>query len=142
MFLLYFVGEGTRVDWEGYHTQYHLAWGLILINIGIIFSMNNITNGLEFMREEELAILPKTMFLVVSLVLYFIFLFALGLGHAKARCRKYDRLCMMTGVACVIFICLMFLLREQMVANIALTVLFVFVMFGMIYGYGKKISSV
>ena len=293
MFLLYFVGEGTRVDWQGYHTQYHLAWGLILINIGIqylfeyrelnsdpekkdyarhvlkmalilfvealiamadifwyratqtswlslvailfgicavmtvgqknsgeyldfphlseramlyvvfsfgemiiaissyfteefsarscyfalmcflivvglflsygvfydqiidrekdtnglmymllhigiIFSMNNITNGLEFMREEEIAILPKTLFLVISLVLYFMFLFSLGLGHAKARCRKYDKLCMMTALTGTLFILLMFLLRKQMVANIALTVLFVFIMFSMVYGYGKK----
>ena len=35
MFLLYFIGEGTRVDWQGFHTQYHVAWALILINIGV-----------------------------------------------------------------------------------------------------------
>ena len=116
--------------------------GLIymLLHIGIIFAMNNITNGLEFMREEEIALLPKVLFLVVSMVFYFIFLFALGLGHAKARCRKYDRLCLMTGAAGGVFILLMLLLRSQMTVNVALSVLFVFVMFGMIYDYGKKIS--
>ena len=35
MFLLYFVGEGTRVDWQDYYTQYHAAWALILVNIGV-----------------------------------------------------------------------------------------------------------
>lgn len=35
MFLLYFIGEGTRVHWEEFHLQYHLAWGLILTNIGM-----------------------------------------------------------------------------------------------------------
>lgn len=35
MFLLYFIGEGTRVHWEGYMLQYHTAWGLILVNIGV-----------------------------------------------------------------------------------------------------------
>ncbi len=112
----------------------------MLIHIGIIFAMNNITNGLEFMREEEIDLLPKVLFLVVSLVFYFVFLFALGLGHARARCQKYDRLCRMTGAAGAVFILLMMVLRSQMIANIALTVFFVFAMFGMIYGYGNKIS--
>lgn len=35
MFMLYFMGEGTRTDWQGYHTMYHIAWALILINIGV-----------------------------------------------------------------------------------------------------------
>ena len=35
MFLLYFVGEGTRQDWQAYHTQYNVAWALILVNIGL-----------------------------------------------------------------------------------------------------------
>ena len=35
MFLLYFVGEGTQTDWQTYHTQYHVAWALILVNIGL-----------------------------------------------------------------------------------------------------------
>ncbi|MBR7076724.1 MAG: low temperature requirement protein A, partial [Lachnospiraceae bacterium] len=26
MFLLYFVAEGTRTDWQEFHTQYHIAW--------------------------------------------------------------------------------------------------------------------
>lgn len=35
MFLLYFVAEGTREHWQSYHTQYHVAWALILVNIGV-----------------------------------------------------------------------------------------------------------
>ncbi len=35
MYLLYYIGEGTRVHWASYQNQYHLAWALILINIGI-----------------------------------------------------------------------------------------------------------
>ena len=35
MFLMYFIGEGTRADWQRFHTQYHVAWALILINIGV-----------------------------------------------------------------------------------------------------------
>lgn len=35
MFLLYFIGEGTREHWEVFHAQYHFAWALILINIAL-----------------------------------------------------------------------------------------------------------
>lgn len=35
MYLLYYIGEGTRVHWESYQPQYHTAWALILINIGV-----------------------------------------------------------------------------------------------------------
>ncbi len=35
MYLLYYIGEGTRVHWESYQMQYHIAWALILCNIAI-----------------------------------------------------------------------------------------------------------
>ena len=35
MFLLYFMGEGTRAHWEEFQLQYHIAWGLILVNTGV-----------------------------------------------------------------------------------------------------------
>ena len=35
MYLMYFLGESTRSDWHAYQAQYHIAWSLILINIGI-----------------------------------------------------------------------------------------------------------
>ena len=46
MFLLYFLGEGTRADWQGFHTQYHVAWALILVNIGLQYL-------LELPRQAE-----------------------------------------------------------------------------------------
>ena len=35
MYLLYYIGEGTRTDWYRFQNQYHIAWALILINIGV-----------------------------------------------------------------------------------------------------------
>ena len=35
MYLLYYIGEGTRLSWVLFRTQYHIAWALILINIGV-----------------------------------------------------------------------------------------------------------
>ena len=292
MFLLYFVGEGTRTDWQGYHTQYHIAWALILVNIGvqylierhqqrkrgedhrqslrmavillieaaivlsdivlfrmtgttwlslaailfgmgavmlfgqrksgslvdfphlseramlyvvftfgemiigissyfegdfslrstyfalmaflivvglflsygmfydhiidrekqtnglsymlshifIIFAMNNITNGLEFMQEEEIRLVPKLLFLIGSFVLFFGFLFALGSRHAKAHCGSYPQLCGKAALIGAVFLLLMILLRTQMLLNIALSAVFVFALFSMIYRYGKAMD--
>ena len=35
MYLMYFIGEATRHDWIAYKEQYHIAWALILANIGL-----------------------------------------------------------------------------------------------------------
>ena len=293
MFLLYFIGEGTRADWQAYHTQYHLAWALILVNIGmqyvieyrnhrdepevmrqirkmaavifaeaavvaadimvfktfqtswlslaailismavvtamgqkrgagyidfphlseramlyvvfsfgemiiaiaayfdgafscrstyfalaaflivaalflsyevfyddiidreketnglvymllhivIIFSMNNITNGLEFMREEEISLIPKMVFLIVSFILFFGALFLIGLGYAKAKFSKAKALFLYGTTIGIIFTVLMFVFRENMVVNIAMTVVFVYLMFLMIFRYGDRIRN-
>lgn len=116
--------------------------GYMLLHIIIVFAMNNITSGLEFMREEEVRLLPKMLFLIGSLILFFIILFALGDRHAKAKCRRYYRFCLKAAVIGVIFAALMMLFRAAMTLNIALTVVFVFAVFGMIYRYGRKLDEI
>jgi len=113
----------------------------MLLHIFIIFALNNITNGLEFMREEEILLIPKMLFLVGSFLLYFGFLFALGGKYTKSKCQKYNRLWLQAAATGIVFTALMLLLRTEMMINIALTALFVFVIFGMIYWYGKKIDK-
>ncbi len=39
MYLLYYIGEGTRLHWESFQNQYHLAWALILLNIGTQYAI-------------------------------------------------------------------------------------------------------
>ena len=46
MFLLYFIAEATHRDWEAFQNQYHIAWALILINIGIQYLI-------EYMRHPD-----------------------------------------------------------------------------------------
>ena len=99
--------------------------GFMLLHIIIIFAMNNITNGLEFMREETVSLLPKTAFLAGSFLLFFGFLFALGFRYAKARCSQYTRFCFRAAGLGILFTALMLLLRREMLINIALTVVFV-----------------
>lgn len=113
----------------------------MLIHIFIIFAMNNITNSLEFMREDEISLTPKLLFLIGSFIVYFVFLFALGFRHAKARCKRYNGLCLKAALMSVAFALLMFVFRNEMMINIAVSVVFVFVQFAMIYTYGKRMSS-
>ena len=114
----------------------------ILLHIFIVFAMNNITNGLEFMRENEISLMPKLMFLLGSLVLFFGCLFALGNRHAKSRCRKYNWLCFQAGAIGALFILLMLTLHKYMMINIFVTVVFVFAIFCLIYQYGKRLDTV
>ncbi|MBR6480014.1 MAG: low temperature requirement protein A [Clostridia bacterium] len=43
MYLLYFMGQGTRTDWVAFQAQYHIAWALILLNIALQYfiELNN-----------------------------------------------------------------------------------------------------
>ena len=113
--------------------------GYMLLHIFIVFAMNNITNSLEFMREEEIRLLPKLLFLIGSFVLFFGFLFALGNRHAKARCKHYVRLWLRAALLGALFAALLLLLREYMAIHIALTAAFVFAVFSLIYRYGRLI---
>ena len=38
MYLLYYIGEATRLDWERFQNQYHIAWALILVNLGVQYA--------------------------------------------------------------------------------------------------------
>ncbi len=115
--------------------------GYMLLHIFIIFSMNNITNGLEFMRENEIRIMPKVLFLIGSFLLFFTFLFVLGGRYAKKKCEKYKRLCLWAALPGVVFSALMLLLRNNMLVNIALTAVFVFTVFVLLFRYGRKMEA-
>ncbi len=121
LFLSYEIVYDHLVDREGdFDGMLYLG-----IHIFIIFAMNNITTSLEFMREEEIALLPKILFIVISIVAYYLFMFALK-GHLKKfdqpNKRYYIRLTVLTGA----FILLMVLLRSNMYVNIFLSVVYVY----------------
>ena len=137
LFLSYGVFYDRIVDRE----KETNGMGYMLLHIFIIFSMNNITNGLEFMREEEIRVLPKVLFLIGSFILFFAFLFVLGGRYAKTRCERYNRLCLWAALPCAVYAALMLLLRNNMLVNIALTVVFVFAVFTVLYRYGRKMET-
>ena len=113
----------------------------MLAHIFIIFALNNITNSLEFMQEEEVALLPKILFLTVSFLMYFAFLLLAAATHSKCGSPLPSRFYWtMLGLGAAFF-AVMLLLRENSAANIALSVVFVFAVFGLFYRYGKAVDG-
>lgn len=107
------------------------------LHIFLIFALNNISTALEFMREAEVALLPKTLFLTLSFVLYFSFLFVAG-RYAKDSCRVDARYILTFAGGAALFVILMLLLRTNMYANITVTVLYVFWIWMETYRWGKR----
>ena len=112
----------------------------MFLHIFIIFALNNITNSLKFMQVEAIELVPKMLFLLISFLLYFGFLFALGNGHAKKICSGYGGLWLRVTLLSVVFAVVMYLLRENMLLNIAVSVGYVFLIFAGIYSYGMRTS--
>jgi low temperature requirement protein LtrA len=112
----------------------------MMIHVFLIFALNNISVALEFMREEEIAVLPKTLFLTGSFVLYFIFLFLMGF-YAKQSCCFNKRLVLLLTGILISFVALMLLFREMMYVNIAITVVYVFLIFIILFIRGKRMEA-
>ncbi len=108
----------------------------MLIHVFLVFGMNNLTNALEFMREEEMSLLPKTIFLISSFLLFYLCLFAL-FRYAKRQMRLRREMFLLAGALSVIFAAGMLLLREQMLFNIAFSVVYVGSMFFLIFRFGR-----
>lgn len=109
----------------------------MLTHIFIIFSLNNITSSLEFMREPEIALMPKVIFLTVSIICYYFFLFMLG-HWAKRRCTISRRFIVKLAAVTVIFAAAMLLLRYNMWLNIFVTVMYIMLIVNVLYSTGVK----
>ena len=108
----------------------------MLIHIFIIFGLNNITTSLEFMRDAEIELMPKVVFLIISFLTFFVFLF-LTRRYAKKTCKPPLAFYLKMGGLAVSFIALMLLCRENMYINIAISVIYVYAAYGIIYRLGN-----
>ncbi len=112
----------------------------MMIHIFIVFGLNNITASLEFMHEEEVAIRPKMIFLVASMVGYFAFLFALG-RYAKVRCHINKAFMGKLWLLTLGFVVLMMVFMNVPRAHILFTVIYVWSVFAVFYRTGKKVAA-
>lgn len=112
----------------------------MLIHIILIFSLNNITTGLEFMREDNIALLPKMLFIVSSLLLYYFCILLLG-RYAKKLCGFNGRSAVIMIIYALAFSGLMLVFRSNMHLNILLTVIYCFTVFFVLYRLARKQKS-
>ncbi|MBR1660189.1 MAG: low temperature requirement protein A [Oscillospiraceae bacterium] len=103
----------------------------MMIHIGLIVSLSCITAALEFMREPEVNEIAKNVFLVASFLAYYFFLFLVG-TYAMPGFRADRRyIAVIAGAAAVFVVCMALSYRSGR-ASIAVSVLFVYAVFGMI----------
>ncbi|MBQ5930407.1 MAG: low temperature requirement protein A, partial [Clostridia bacterium] len=112
----------------------------MLIHVFLIFALNNISVALEFMRDEEVANFPKTLFLTGSFVLCFTFMFLLGF-YAKKRCGFNRKFALVLTGMMISFAAFMLIFRENMYVNIAISAAYVFGVFAMLYYRGKRMEA-
>ena len=100
--------------------------GYMLLHIVMILALNNITAAMEFMQEPEMLLIPKTVFMVLSLLVYFLCLMSTqryARFSAEGGGRFYVRfaVCFIVYAAATAAVCC-----RWPAASIALTVAFIY----------------
>ncbi len=111
--------------------------GYMAIHIFIIFALNSITMGLEFMPEQEIHSLPKTLYLIGAMLMFYVFLFLLGRYTGK-QTRPPLSFILKVSLIGVSFIVLMIILRDVMYVNIAVPAVYVYIVFAVLVNFRKK----
>ena len=133
LFLCYELLYNRIIDRE----QTTTGMGYMMLHIFLIFAMNNITTALEFMRDPEVLVLPKTVLLVTSFLLLFGCMFAL-LYYAKPEMKRCKRFLIPVAIVSALFAVSMFLFREQMYVNILITVVYVAVILTLLWRFSRR----
>ena len=131
-----FLSYETLYDHIVDREQQNNGLSYMLIHIFLIFGLNNITVALEFMREEEIDLMPKMLFLLGSFLLYFLCIFLLG-RYAKRRCMFNRKFITLMSSSAAVFVGAMLVFRENMKINILLTVIYGFSVFLIIHKFGR-----
>ena len=109
----------------------------MLLHIFIIFSLSSLTLSLEFMHEPEIALVPKTVYLIASFTMYYVFMFALApfIKQFSGGIRNFRTFI----ISLVIFIVLMAALYRHPALSIMVSVLMTFWIWYLEYLYWKRI---
>lgn len=106
---------------------YTTGTGYMLIHLVMIIALNNVTVALEFMRENEVNEAAKNIFLVGSLLLFYLTMFFLE-AFAKTRYRAGKSEFLKLLALCLAFAAGMLFLHRSSLWGIALTAVFIYVM--------------
>lgn len=69
MYLMYFIGESTRFDWLAYQAQYHIAWALILANIGLQYLIEMRNHKADVWNRDMALRMAVTLFVEAAIAL-------------------------------------------------------------------------
>ena len=136
MFLTYGLLYDKVIDRE----REHLEMWYIMIHIGLIIALINITLALEYMREPEVSAVAKNVFLTVSFLLFYLFMFLLGFyarfGYQAGR-KFFLTQCLMG----LVFAALMAATYKNGYLSIAVTVLYVYGVLIMVVRRYRKVNA-
>jgi low temperature requirement protein LtrA len=112
----------------------------IFLHIFIVFALNNVTVALEFMQNNHVDTYAKILFIAISLLIYFAFLFALTRFARKRYHFSVGFYFIMLAIAAS-FCALMILFHEMPAVNIAITVVYVYAVYFILRFSGKRIVA-
>ena len=136
MFLTYGLLYDRVIDRE----RDHLEMWYIMIHIGLIIALINITIALEFMREPEVDTVAKNAFLVISFLLFYLFLFLLGF-YAKFGYRAGTKFFLIQALMGLVFAALMAATYRNGYLSIAVTVIYVYSILIMVVRRYRRVNA-
>lgn len=110
--------------------------GYMLLHIVMVLALNNITAALEFMQEPEIRLVPKTVFLSASLLVYYLCLLATQ-RYARFQVEGKGRFYAQFAAGFAVYCAATALCWRWPMASIALTVAFIYAQLYTLH-YGSK----
>lgn len=107
----------------------------MILHIFIIFALSNLTMALEFMSNPDVALIPKTIYITASFVMYYVFIFLLA-PFTKGYCGELLSF-KWFGITLAVFVALMAVFYRQPAVNIAVSVALTFAIWYFEYKYWK-----
>ena len=137
-----FLSYGYMYDIVIDRTMHTSGTVYMLFHIVLLLALNNISAGLEFMRDSHVSLIPKNIFITASFLLYYLFLLLICRFSGKSNQPK-KMLILAFSLASVVFAGLMMLFYNNGYINLAVSVLYVFSIF-ILYAetYKKSIFAV
>ncbi len=99
--------------------------GYMLLHVLLLVALCNITASLVYMREPDIDTIPKNILLVVSFLIYFMFLLLIGSYSKEGEKLRKKTLVLLIAVA-IAFVVVMIFVYNNSYLSIAASVLFIF----------------
>lgn len=99
----------------------------MMVHVFLIMSLNHVTAALEFMRDPDVLMFPKTLFLVISLVLYFLSYYFL-MAYNKTEYKPTGFFSLVLFLCTALFAVLMLVFYRHAVIGISMTFFYIWLL--------------